>query len=379
MINRRVGFLLPNMGGGGAERVALTLIRHFLRRGFSVDLVLMRAEGELLALVPAEVEIIDLAVERIRGLVWPLARYLARAKPAALQVSMWPLTVSALAARAVQRSDTRIIVSDHAALSKQYGGRGFWHIQFVKWSIRLFYPMADARIVVASDTAKDLAALSGLPEQAFDVVYNPVEPQSGDCLEPEPGHLWGGTGYRILNVGRMNSQKNQRLLLEAFALLVEDCDARLVILGEGPLRAELQRRARELQIEDRVLMPGFQVKPGGYYCSADLFVLSSDFEGYPLVLIEALHSGLSIVSTDCLSGPAEILDHGQFGRLVPCGDHKELARAMKEALQSPMSPTKLKERAIELTAGAANRYVELMTGESGAGPAGHALRSTTAR
>ncbi|HYC96172.1 MAG TPA: glycosyltransferase [Sphingomicrobium sp.] len=357
-----IALLLPNMGGGGAERVALTLIDHFVARGYSVDLVLMRAEGELLPLVPAEVQIVDLAVKRVRGLVGPLAAYLERAKPGAMQVSMWPLTVAAIVARAIQRSPTRIVISDHAALSKEYGDKGFWHRQLLRWSMRLFYPKAEARVVVAADTAKDLARLSGLPERSFEVIYNPVAPPSETAEGPAGEQLWNGSGRRILNVGRMNSQKNQRLLLDAFARLVQRCDARLIILGDGVLRSELERQAQDLGIAHRVEMPGFQLNLGSYYRSADLFVLSSDFEGYPLVLIEALHCGLPIVSTDCLSGPAEILDHGEFGRLVPCGDSARLAEAMVEALQLPANPERLRQRAAELTANATDRYLELIVG-----------------
>jgi glycosyltransferase involved in cell wall biosynthesis len=359
---RRLAFLLPDMGGGGAERVALTLIEHFLARGCAVDLLLMRATGELLPLVPPEVEVTDFGAARVRDAIKPLSRYLRRVRPAAMQVSMWPLTAAAIVARQLAGTSTRLVTSDHAALSKQYGDRGLWHRQILKWSIRMLYPRADARVVVAGESAEDLAHLSGLPETEFEVVYNPVDPPEDAPGQADPECLWGGKGARILNVGRLNPQKNQALLLEAFARIQSDRDARLVILGDGDLRADLERRAQELGIADRVVMPGFQLAPGGYYRSADLFVLSSDYEGYPLVMIEAMHCGLPIVSTDCLSGPAEILDNGKFGTLVPCGDARLLAQAMAAALKHPDDPGRIKARAEELSANAADRYWELMLG-----------------
>lgn len=355
----RLAFLLPNMGGGGAERVALTLIKQFIETGRSVDLLLMRAEGELLPLVPASVDLIDLEAARIRDAVGPVARYLSRVQPAALQVSMWPLTAAAIVARMLSRSNARVVVSDHAALSKEYAGRGVWHRRFLSWSIRLLYPRADARIVVAAETAKDLSGISGLPETAFEVIFNPVDPPAEGAIDPEVERLWDGAGSRILNVGRLSPQKNQLLLLEAFARLPGD--GRLVILGEGNLRGALERRAKDLGIADRVKMPGFRLDPGPYYRSADLFVLSSDFEGYPVAMIEAMHCGLPIVSTDCPTGPTEILNHGEFGILAPCGDSERLAAAIAAALASPSDPDGLKARAKELSADAANRYLQLMT------------------
>src|SRR5688500_10400665 len=135
MDSKRMAFLLPDMGGGGAERVALTLMKHLIAKGYSIDLLLMRASGELLPLVPPQVKVIDLGATHVRDIAWPVAKYLTRAKPAALQVSMWPLTVAAIFARMISLSDCQIIVSDHAAMSRQYADRGFWHRQLLKWSI----------------------------------------------------------------------------------------------------------------------------------------------------------------------------------------------------------------------------------------------------
>lgn len=363
MDNKRLALLLPDMGGGGAERVAVTLIKHFISKGYSVDLLLMKARGELLPLLPVEVVVSDLGAARVRDAVRPVASYLALARPAAMQISMWPLTVAGIVARMISRSGARIVVSDHAPLSKQYGCRGFRHQQMLKWSIRLLYPRADARVVVAAATGKDLSQLSGLPQEDFEVIYNPVEVPREGKADAEVEEMWGGARYRILNVGRLNPQKNHLLLLESFARITSHFDARLIILGEGHLRQLLEKRAGELGIADRVVMPGFRLDPAPFYHSANLFVLSSDFEGYPLVLIEAMHCGLSIVSTDCPTGPAEILNQGEFGKLAPTGDSFRLAEAMKDALGRPIDPIKLRRRAERLSSWAADRYLQLMTGD----------------
>lgn len=362
----RLAFLLPALKGGGAERVALTLIKDFVARGHEVDLLLMQAEGELLSLLPANVQVIDLKADRIRQAVPAIVSYLRREKPDGIQVSMWSLTVAGIVAHRLSRSRARLVVSDHAAMSKQYGNSGWLRRTFMKWSIRLFYPLADARIVVAREAADDLARLTGLPRRAFEVVYNPVYPPQSEA-DPalDVDGLWGGPSPRILNVGQMKSQKNQKLLLDAFARMTGHRDARLIICGEGELRGELEAHADKLRIAGNVSMPGFLADPTAFYRSADLFVLSSDYEGYPLVLIEAMRCGLPIVSTDCLSGPAEILGNGEFGRLTPCGDAERLAEAMLDELAAARDSERLMARAEQLSgAHTADRYLELMTGET---------------
>ena len=136
-----------------------------------------------------------------------------------------------------------------------------------------------------------------------------------------------------------------------------------MILGEGALRGELEALARELGIAERVILPGFDLDPWPYLASADLFVLSSDYEGFPLVLAEAMYAGLRLVSTDCPTGPAELTDNGRLGQLVPCGDAEGLARAIDTAWTLPHDPAGQRAQAMAL-AGPAQiaRYSELLTG-----------------
>ena len=356
----RLAFVLPDLRGGGAERVALTLIKDFDARGYQIDLLLLDARGELLPLLPPAVRVIDLKSTRIRNAVAAIASYLREAKPDGIQVSMWSLTIAGIVAHRISRSSARLVVSDHTTLSKHYGDAGWFRRKVMGWTIRLFYPLADARIVVAQAAAEDLADLSGLPRDLFEVVHNPVYPPQPEA-EPviDVDRLWGGSGPRILNVGQLKPEKNQKLLLEAFAQM--SGDARLIILGEGELRDELEAYAATLGVADRVIMPGFVIDPTPFYRSANLFVLSSDYEGFGLVLVEAMRSGLPVVSTDCASGPAEILADGRFGRLTPCGDADRLVAAMLDELAAPTDAERLKARAEELSGEhIADRYLELM-------------------
>jgi glycosyltransferase involved in cell wall biosynthesis len=364
MRRKKLAFLLPDMRGGGAERVALRLMEDFVHAGHEVQLVLMEARGELMPLLPKEVEVFDLHARRIRNALLPLRRYFREQQPDAIQVSMWPLTVIGVLAHRLAGSAARVVLSEHITLSKQYAYLRAWGWAKLRKSIRFFYPLADARIAVSRQAADDLARISGIERGSIDVVYNPVgAPPVSAGAGPDVDALWNGAAARIITVGSLKDQKNHKLLIRAFARLIRERPARLMILGEGELRSELETLAREDGVAEHVVMPGFFADPWPFYLSASLFVLSSDYEGYPLVLIEAMRAGLPIVSTDCESGPDEILDGGRFGALVPCGNAEALAQALAEMLERPTDPEILRERAESLSGqDTSDRYLELMTG-----------------
>jgi len=365
MDGKTIAFVLPDLRAGGAERVAITLMHSFRAAGHRVEFVLMEKKGELLGEIPADVKIIDLGALRTRGAIRPLAHYFREGRPDAAHISLWPLTVAAIIAHQLARSDSRLVVSDHAALSRQFAGRPFT-LAAVSLTTRLFYLRADARVMVANAAADDLARLAGLPRSSLEVIYNPVERPVGSAVpSPEIEAMWGEADGRIITVGSLKQQKNHALLIRSFARLRGRRAAKLMILGSGPLEAELKRQAATMGLADNVIFPGFAADPWPYYASADLFVLSSDYEGYPLVMIEAMRCGLPIVSTDCESGPREILDSGKFGRLVSTGDEVAFAEAMAEELARPHSPDSMRQRAEELSgAGTAQRYLDLLIGPS---------------
>lgn len=360
---RRLAFLLPDLTGGGAERVALTLIGDFIDRGYQVDLLLMRRSGDLLDVVPPSVRIVDLRAPKVRDVLWPLVRYLRTERPDGLQVMMWPLTVVGVLGHRLARSKARLVLSDHTTLSRHNAHLGRIATRAMRASIRLCYPLADARVIVSERSADDLAALSGLPRSSIEVVYNPVVALPADDAAPPD---WG-SGARILTVGNLKLEKNHELLIRAFARLAADRPASLVIVGEGDRRAGLEQLARDLDVAERVRLPGYLVNPWGYYRSADLFVLSSDYEGFGLVLVEALRCGLRVVSTDCEAGPREILADGRYGTLVPPGDADALATAMLTALDAPVDAQAQMARAEQVSgSSASDRHLQLMLGAAGA-------------
>jgi glycosyltransferase involved in cell wall biosynthesis len=327
-----IACVLPDLKYGGAERIALTLIRSLVDRGCPVDLVLMERKGELLDQLPGGVRVVDLGAGRIRGTIGPLVRYLKERRPRSMQVRMWPLTVAAIIARALSGVKTRLVVSDHAILSDHYRSRATQAA--LKLTTRLFYPLADARVSVSQGAAKDLASLSGLPLNSFTVIHNPAEFPAKVASNAAAEALWGEGRPRILTVGKLKEEKDQQLLVRAFARLAGLPDARLMIAGDGPLLEPLQSLARELGVGERMIFPGYIADPWPLYASADLFALPSREESFGNVLTEALHAGLPVVSTSN-TGATEILDGGRYGALVPGGDADALARTIELTLAEP--------------------------------------------
>jgi glycosyltransferase involved in cell wall biosynthesis len=258
----------------------------------------------------------------------------------------------------LSRAPTLMVTSDHIS---------FAHADVslrlaVGLTAGLLYRLADHRVVVSEAALRDLAELTRIDPKRFELIYNPIHVPAEIRSTAEGDAAWGGGGPRILTVGSLKRAKNQALLLRAFARL-GGTDVRLMILGEGPLRSELESLAMELGIAGRLVMPGFAIDPWPYYASADLFVLSSDWEGLPMVIIEALAAGLPVVSTDCPSGPRELLDEGRFGTLVPTGDEVALARAMEGRLHAPGDPKPGMSWAATFAGNPRQRYRELLGGQ----------------
>lgn len=357
-----ISILLPDLRGGGAERVNLDLAHEFAHQGHCVEFVLMQARGELLAEAQAEFSVVDLNCPRARNLPRVLARYLRQHRPDAMLAAMWPLTVIAPLMR-LNGYRGRVVVSEHGILSAQYSSWGSIHRVALRSSMAVSYRLARGRAGVSVGVTNDLAALSGLSPAMFEVIHNPVPPRptpSQQSLQ-NVDTLWATPhGARIVSVGSMKPVKNHSLLLHAFAKMGRS-EAKLMFVGTGVGEADLRALACELGVASQVVFAGFNPDPTPFYQTADLFVLSSDYEGFGNVIVEALASGTSVVSTDCPSGPAEILENGRYGRLVPVRDAHALADAMQKALATPHDPGLLKQRASDFAPTiAAHRYLELL-------------------
>ncbi|RTH32330.1 glycosyl transferase [Thermus scotoductus] len=332
----RLALFLPSLRGGGAERVMVHLARGFAERGFQVDLVLAKAEGPYLAEVPPSVRVVDLRASRVLFSLPGLVRYLRKERPHALLSALDHANVIVCLAHRLARVPSRLVISEHNTLSasRPQNARG----RLLPWFMRWTYPWADAVIAVSQGVAEDLIHLTGLPREKIQVIYNPVVTPELFAKAREPlDHPWLASGEPpvILGVGRLTEQKDFPTLIRAFALVRAQRPARLMILGEGELRPQLEALVHELGLQDDVALPGFVENPYAYMARAAVFVLSSRREGFGNVLVEAMACGTPVVSTDCPSGPREILDHGKYGRLVPVGDVKSLAESILKAMDEP--------------------------------------------
>lgn len=330
---RRVALFLPNLVGGGAERVTVNLARGLLDAGRAVDLVLASHSGDYLDAVPAAVRRVDLGGRRTLASLPALARYLRRQRPDGLVAAMNHANLVAAWAAEVARYRGPVVLVEHNELPSP--GRSAWQRAF-NLALRWTYPRAHRVVAVSEGVKRSLERNAAIPAERVEVIYNPVI--AGGRLgrdRPRPDALADDGVPVVLGVGRLTRQKNFANLLRAFARVRARKPARLVVLGEGEDRDALERLAGELGLTEDVDLPGFVPNAYDYMAHADLFALSSDWEGLPTVLIEALALGARIVATDCPSGPREILADGRYGRLVPVADPVALADAIDASLDAP--------------------------------------------
>jgi len=406
----RIAFLLDTLSGGGAESVVLNLAGAFAEQGYAVDLLVSRMRGAWLSRLPDQVNLVQLqAVSRWRGVlsafradpaafgiilklalglrklppafgyILPIARHL-KARPTSVLMAVSPKSnINAVLARELSGAPVRIIVSVHNHISTKVTIKdraGKTRYRKLLALMRRCYRRADWIVAVSRGVAADVSESLGLARDRVVTVYNPVVSDAIALLSKEPaGHRWlDSAGVPvILGIGRFVPQKDFPLLIRAFARVRQDREVRLVLLGgdqsdecQMQHKQELLTLAAELGIQDHVDFPGFATNPYSFLNRASLFVLASRYEGFGNVLVEALACGCPVVSTDCPSGPAEILDNGRYGKLVPVGDDQRLAAAIMESLDNPPDPDVLRARAREFSVEkAVVRYRQLMFDKPG--------------
>lgn len=321
------------LGQGGAERVTVTLLKYFDRSKFDITLVLMKAKGDYIKDIPDDVELIDLKVKKLWFILLPLAKAIKQVKPDIILSISGGTNAPAVIARKLSGLHPRLLISERNILKiGELTAKRRVLIALKKFT----YSGADAILTVSEGVREDLIHSFNLPPDIITTTFNPIvsealyeaanEPLNEKYLEVEK------LGY-ILGVGRMVPQKNFELLIEAFKEIKKKYRLKLVILGAGPHKLKLEAMVKENGLRDDVLMPGFDKNPFKWMSKCRVFVLSSNNEGLPGALIQAMACGAPVVSTDCPSGPSEIISGlSENGILIPMNDKVALVNALEKLL-----------------------------------------------
>ena len=323
------------------------LIPEIAVRGYRVDLLQVRGHGPYLEQLPANVRCIDLGHHHTYSCLPALVRYLRSQRPSLMLSDKDRVNRTALFARWLSRTHTPLIFRLGTTVSLNLASRGAFERWLQRNSIGKLYRFARKVLVPSQGVREDISRYTNLAAERIQVVPSPaIADDLFNQTQPLPEHPWFQAHEIpvILGVGELGARKDFSTLLRAFALLRQERPCRLVIIGRGKLREHLLTEAASLGVEADVDLPGFVESPYPYMAHADLFAFSSRWEGLGLVLVEALALGTNVVSTDCPSGPSEILHGGRFGTLVPVGDAEAMAQALAKTLDAP-KPTDFLQQA----------------------------------
>jgi len=359
-----INFFLANLRGGGIQKVTLQLLRELIRRELSPVLVVVDAGGPNRANVPKDCRLVDLGSERVRNAIFPLLNYLRINKPSLAISSQTHLNVALILIRAITGYPKKLIVCEHITFNEEIVKSGAFIERMRTWMIRLLYPFASAFVAVSQSSAASIRRFAKY-KKPIRVIRNGIDLEEIQQLKGikmvSANLVLSSSQKMIVGLGRLSYQKNFSDLLKAFTLLEGREDYRLVIMGEGSRKEMLASMACDLQIADWVHFPGYLLNPYPVLAAADLFVLSSRWEGFALVVLEALACGLPIVATDCPGGPAEILRGKSFTRVVPVGDQAAMAAAISDLLEQNIDRSEIIQYAHDFSIGRmADSYLKLM-------------------
>jgi glycosyltransferase involved in cell wall biosynthesis len=341
----KLSILTHSLNGGAFTNICPALMRGFQELGVDCELVLLHATAEELARYP-DLRIVSLNVKRTSFSLWATVRYLREHQPDIMISMPWYFNIVAIWAKYLSGAKTKVIIGEQNIISLEASieHRDKLHLRFLPILMRYTYPYGDGLVGVANDVITDLVEELNIDVKIpAQVIFNPSNPPRLAKLAQESiDHPWFQNSDIpvIVTAARLAKQKQLDNLLRAFARVVEETPARLIILGEGPLRAELEHLCQELGIAELVWMPGYDPNPYRYMARCDLFVLASAWEGSPVALQEAMACGAAALVTDAPGGMKDIVEYGKYGIMVPTNDTEALAQGILQILTQP----ELKER-----------------------------------
>jgi glycosyltransferase involved in cell wall biosynthesis len=348
------------LGSGGAERAAANLASELARRGHDITIGVLRTGGGYTETLHPAVKIHHLRGGRILGEAHAIARYVKAEQPDLVFSPLYETDALVLLSRKLFGWRSKVAICAQNSVFQFAANQ----VAAARLLIRLEQMLArrgtDQWFAISNGVADEAASFFHVPREAITVIANPVVDLNQPPVTPHDlKALFGPEITKVLLAsGRLHKQKDYPTLVKALAIVrAQRPDVGLVILGQGALKPQLEAQIEAAGMTNAVRFPGFQSDPLNWVAGADLFVLSSLWEGLANVLIEALLCGVPIVSTDCPHGPAEVLEDGRYGRLVPPADPQALAGAIIEALDAPHDPEPGRRRAMDFEIGAiADRY-----------------------
>lgn len=361
-----IAIVLPQLQGYGIQRMRFNILRQLVERGYTVDLVVAKRTGVLLDRLPPGVSVYPVAE---RGGIWfatGFFGYMRQRKPTHILTSHEDISPIVLLVNRLLGRPAKVLASTHNSLTRLAASGGL--LYRIKYSLILpllkyLYPGADALVAVSEGVAREMTTVLKIPLEDIQVIYNPViTPEFERSSSEAPPELPEAISARPLVgfFGRLHQQKRVSTLLRAVSRLDKASGCALLLVGAGEQEEALRAEAARLGIADRVCFYGYAENPYPLMKVCDVIVLPSEFEGLGNVLIEALACGSQVVSTDCPHGPAEILEHGKWGQLVPVGDDQAMAGAIERALSGEftVASTALCERSREFSSvTATSRYL----------------------
>lgn len=330
-VSKRVLFLVPSLTAGGAERVLLTLLRHLDRSLFEPHLGLLEAKGEFLGDIPADVIVHDLRISRVRYALPGIVRLAWKVRPDVILSTLAHLNLALILSKPLLPRGTKLLIREATIRSTSFQEE-FQHQKAWVWFCRRLYKRADKIVCLSDSMVRDLVDRFDVPPAKTVRIYNPVDIEAMRESARNGKSPYSGPGPHLVTAGRLSREKGLDVLLEAMPAIVGQLpNARLTILGEGPLRTQLVQQTESLGLAKSVQFLGYRPNPWPYFKHADLFVLPSRFEGMPNALLEARVCGVPVVATDCPGGIREIADSDPWVSLVPTEDVHSLAEAIVSA------------------------------------------------
>ncbi len=345
----RIGLFFAS--DAGIQRIMVNIANGLTNLGYRVDLIMPEIKGQYLIDLSPDVKLFDLNTRNPINVLNNLRKYLKTTKPNLLLCADQHINIAAAIARPLSGVKFSLIITQHNPLGiLKHDFR--WFVRILPLFARIFFPLADQIVVISQGLVREIATVIQQPPERLRVIYNPVITSHVFQRAAEsPPHPWLNNKNKpvILGAGRLTQQKDFFTLIKAFRLLKSNLDARLLIIGEGEDRPQLENLIRQLNLQEDVCLANHQENPYTYMKNSDIFVLCSIWEGFGNVLVEAMAVGTPVISTDCESGPAEILEQGKYGQLVPIQNPLALSEAILTTLTHPIPSHILKVRAMDFS------------------------------